>query len=374
MARNGYPFDVRLLSLSLEQFRTYSGATLALGEGSLHLLIGKNGVGKTNLIEAVSVLSLTRSCRGAEDEDLRTWGTDHYRVRGDVEADDGRTMRLEVVSVIHPRKKRACFVADVQKPVGDYAGTLPVASFLPEDLTLFRGSPAERRRFLDQILGQVSPEYLQALSGYQQVLKQRNSLLKALRESGSPQDLLPWEEQLARHGALLTMMRQELLQTVNLTLPDELSRLGETWDAPHLLYERQTASTTVEELERELLGLLLQHRRRDMDMLSTSVGPHREDWQLVAGGRPIPTWGSRGQERVALIALVLLQVAYLEIRRGERPIILLDDVFSELDAGHQQALLSSLSGHQILLSGTDVPEGLHDGIVWHVSPGQAIRA
>lgn len=365
---------MRLLSLTLEQFRSYPSLELDLAQGSLHLFIGRNGAGKTNLLEAVSVLSLLESCRGAEEDNLRSWNTDHYRVKGEAETDDGRKVRLEVVSVATPRRKRASFVSDVQKTAGEYSGTLPVASFLPEDLTLFRGSPAERRRFLDQILAQVSQEYGQALSEYQQVLKQRNALLKGLRDGGREEDLLPWEQQLATHGAVLTVMRLELLHTINMTLRDELSRLGESWESPELRYDRQTTATTAIALEQELRELLLKSRGRDREMLSTSVGPHREDWQMYASGRPLPSWASRGQERVALIALVLLQVAFLEIRRGEKPVILLDDVFSELDSVHQDALLRSLSGHQMLLSGTHLPEHTLDAVVWNVTPGSAKRA
>lgn len=365
---------MRLLSLQLEQFRTYPGLSLDLGEGSIHLLLGQNGAGKTNLLEAISVLSLTRSLRGSDDDDLRTWGNDHYRVQGRAETDTGQIITLETVSVTTPRRRRACFINDVQKPVGEYAGTLPTVAFLPEDLGLFRGPPSERRRFLDQVLCQVSQEYMRSLSSYQQVLKQRNTLLRTLKDGGDPDSLTPWEKQMAEYGAVITLLRLELLQTINLSLQDELSRLGEKWAEPSLQYDRETQSTTQEDLCEELKALFQRSRPRDREMLSTSVGPHREDWQLVAGERPLPTWASRGQERIALIALLLLQVAFVELRRGERPVILLDDVLSELDSGHQNFLLQSLHGHQILLSGTHMPEAMDSLIVWHVMPGQVLRA
>lgn len=360
---------MRLLSLSLEHFRTYPSLEVDLSGGQLHVFLGPNGIGKTNLLEAVSVLSLTKSCRGVEDDDLRTWNSEFYRVRGTIEQDGGTQQRIEVVSMALPRKKRACFINDVQKTVGEYAGTFPVVCFLPEDLAIFRGPPAERRRFLDQLLCQVSPEYLLALSAYQQALKQRNSLLRMLRKGGDSGDLAPWEQQLAVHGGLLSQMRLELLQTINLTLPDEMARLGERWDAPTLRYLRETQAATATDIALELRDRLREARPRDIELQSTGIGPHREDWELLGGGRSTVHWASRGQERVALLALVLLQVAYLELRRGEKPLIVLDDVCSELDADHQRALLGSLRGHQILLSSTHVPDGLEHIVRWQVVQG-----
>lgn len=366
---------MRLLELSLEQFRTYHACTVALGSGDIHVLIGENGAGKTNFLEAVSVLSLTRSCRGSDEEDLRTWEKEHYRIRGTVEADDGRTRTLEVVSVAEPRRKRGCFVNDVRTTTGEYVGTLPTVSFLPEDLGLFHGAPAERRRFIDQLLAQVSPEYHVALSTYQQALRQRGAALRALAHGGDRGMLSPWEEQLAAAGAVITMLRLELLQTVNLSLASELTRLGESWNEPHMAYLRATSSAEHAALRAELAERLRATRERDIEAQTTTTGPHRDDWQILGGGRPLPSWASRGQTRVALIALLLLQVAYLEVRRGERPVILLDDVFSELDAAHQEALLASLSGHQMFLSGTALPPAMPAGVtVWNVGSGSLTPA
>lgn len=366
---------MRLLELHLEHFRTYRACTVAFGDADIHVLLGQNGAGKTNLLEAVSVLSLTRSCRGSEEEDLRTWEAEHYRVRGRAVADDGRALTLEVVSVAVPRRQRGCFINDVRKAAGEYAGTLPTVSFLPEDLGLFHGAPAERRRFLDQLLAQVSPEYHASLAVYQQALRQRSAALRALAHGGDRGVLGPWEERLASAGAAVTVLRLELLQTVNLSLHAELARLGEAWSEPHLAYARATAATEVSALQAELAERLRASRDRDIEAQTTTVGPHRDDWQLVADGRPLPSWASRGQARVALIALLLLQVAYLEVRRGERPVVLLDDVFSELDGAHQEALLGSLSGHQMLLTGTSLPPHMPRGVaVWRVDAGGVTRA
>src|SRR3989344_8842383 len=154
--------------------------------------MGRNGSGKTNLLEAISVLSLTHSSLHSEEEDLRQWGTDFYRLSAMVESDDGTQSKLEIVSQVLPRKAKACFVNDVKTQASAMVGSFPTVLFLPQDLELFTGSPANRRRFLDTILSQVSPEYFELLNQYGKLLKQRNALLRRIAErSADPSELIP---------------------------------------------------------------------------------------------------------------------------------------------------------------------------------------
>lgn len=364
---------MRLLTLELTQFRSYPRLTLDLSGGDVHVLVGENGAGKTNVLEAVSILSLTRSCLGAEEGDIVGWGTDYYRVRSEAMNDAGERSILEVVSQQAPRVQKACFINDVRRPVEDVVGVMPTVVFLPQELQLFTGAPALRRKFLDRLLCQVSPEYLRALSRYQKVLKQRNSLLKRVAQGrASHGDLSAWDEQLVLHGVPLTLARLELIGTLQLTLPEEIASLGESWAEVAMVYERRGTACDAEPLAAEYRALLAEHRERDCLLQSTCVGPHREDWHLSADGRPIQSFASRGQQRCALLALLLLQVSYLELRCGERPVILLDDVFSELDESHRRALLESLAGYQVLISTTHMPEGDFPVRRWSVAGGQAL--
>ena len=158
---------MRLLELSLTQFRRHRSLTLQMTAPCV-LFLGSNGSGKTNLLEAMTMLSLGKSGLGIEDEMLRSWETDFYRVQAIVASDSGEEKRLEVVSQVAPRVQKASFINDVRVPLSQFVGSLPTVTFLPRDLDLFTGAPAERRRFLDQLLCQVSPPYLQALSQFQQ--------------------------------------------------------------------------------------------------------------------------------------------------------------------------------------------------------------
>jgi DNA replication and repair protein RecF len=350
---------VRLQSLQLQHFRNYASQDVSFDGASTQIFVGENGSGKTNLLEAISVLSLTKSCRGRDDGELVEWGQSHYRVRARARTDADDEKTLEVVCEVSPRKKKACFVNDVRATAAGFVGVLPTVIFLPQDLLLFSGPPGERRRFLDQLLSQVSPQYLSELSSYQKILQQRNALLRAIAEHEQPEDaLIPWDAQLSAHGSRITVARLELMETLNLSFAAELDAIGEDWPDVRLRYDRKTAQTSAEAIEREMREILERNRQRELAMLSTSVGPHREDWQAYVEDRPVPTFASRGQERSAVLALLLLEVSYLELRRGEKPVVLLDDAFSELDDRHQASLLSALGAHQVLMTSTRVPDGV----------------
>ena len=353
---------MRINCLQLEHFRSYNSLDLNFSKDDICIFVGENGAGKTNILESISILSLLRSCIGADEKDLVNWGKGHYRIRGAVKADSGEEKQLEVVSQQEPRIQKACFENDVKVSVEHMIGLFPTVVFLPQDLQLFTGAPAQRRKFLDRLLSQVSPEYLSQILQYQKVLKQRNSLLKRIAE-GKAQDseLDLWDDQLALLAAPITIARLELIGTLQLTFPEEMRSLGEkTWSDIKLSYARKGEATNEAELRLEYRLILLNNRKRDCILQSTSVGPHREDWHVLVDGRSVDTFASRGQQRTSLLALLLLQVSYLELRWGEKPLILLDDVFSELDDSHQKCLLQSLRGYQVFMTTTKIPHGIEN--------------
>lgn len=364
---------MRLLSLDLRQFRNYQQQTVAFTDANVQLFVGRNGSGKTNLLEAVSILSITRSCRGRDDEEMVTWDHDFYRLKADVISDSGDRSVLEAVCEISPRKKKGFFINDVKTALTGIVGFLPTVTFLPEDLELFTGPPAERRRFIDQLLSQLSSGYLTALSQYQKLLHQRNALLKRIASGMDGESSLDlWDRECADRAAIITLARLELMETLNLSFAEEFSSLGEAWPDVELRYERKGDARTIGDLEAEYRMLLGVNRQRDILLQSTSVGPHREDWQVWKNGRALPSFASRGQGRTAVLALLQLQVSYLELRRGEKPVILLDDAFSELDDEHQSALLKSLQGRQVLMTATRVPPGAEHAHIFRVEAGMIV--
>jgi len=379
---------MRVRSFTLQQFRSYATLDFACGAEDVSVLQGPNAAGKTNLLEALSILSSGRSFLGAEEDDLITWGHDYYRLRARLLSDAKEEQTIEIVSQRLPRRARVGFVNDVRLPISRLTGVLPAVSFLPQDLELFTGSPARRRDLLNDLLVQVSPEFAASFVSYQKFLKQRNALLRRIREgTGRPQDLAVWEEGLAREGAVITLSHLELLKVLQCTLEEELRALGESWQEVALTYDRHPSArsgssplgsargcdgqaTTREGIEAELAHDLLHFRERDLLIGSTTIGPHRHDWRIDADGRSLATFASRGQQRTAVLALLFLQVSYMEVRRGEKPLILLDDVFSELDQAHQERLMTSLKGHQVFLTTTHAVPGISSATVWEVGGGK----
>ncbi len=368
---------MRLLSLTLDQFRNYGSLRLDFSQRDVQFFVGENGSGKTNILESISVLSLTKSFLGLEEQDVKQWGTEFYRVRGRIRSDRGEERDLEVVSQVTPRRQKVCFRNDVRTPLSAMVGELPTVIFLPQDLSLFTGAPAERRRFLDQILCQVSPEYFLALMEYQKILKQRNSLLKACADGRAEREHLePWNAELARKGALITLQRLELTETFLLTLTEETRALAEQWESVGIAYQRSgSTARTLGGLESDLLASFAQNTERDIILQSTTAGPHRDDWQLEADGHLLPSFASRGQQRVAVLALLFLEASYLELRRGEKPVIVLDDIFSELDDRHRERVESAFAGHQVFMTMTHLPaDGGAAGKIWRVEKGKAMTS
>ena len=361
---------MRIQRLQLEQFRSYRKLDWVLPEASIHLLLGRNGAGKTNILESIGVLSEGESFLGRDEEELVLWGEQYYRIRAEIRSDTKEENVLEAVSERSPRKRRAFFVRDVRAPAKEFFGILPTVIFLPQDLDLFTGSPAHRRRLLDRTLQQVSPRYRMTLDTYQKTLKQRAALLRHIAQgTGRRDDLALWNAILAKEGAQVTLRRLELLEVLQCTLSEELHRLGEAWDQPAFQYERTSKARTADSIEEEILQELARIEERDILLQATSTGPHRDDWGIRVSDRDLPSFASRGQQRTAVLALLFLLGSYLELQRGEKPVILLDDVFSELDTNHQKALLSAFCDHQVFITATHAPKSLAEAMIWQVEEG-----
>lgn len=362
---------VRLLSLSLEYFRSYERLELTMGSNPMQLLVGRNGSGKTNIVEAVGYLSQGRSCLGVKPEDVIRWGKGHFRVRAQTISDTGTKNTLEVVFQQLPTRATACFLSDVRVPFAAFIGSLPSVSFLPQDLDIFTGPPSQRRGFLDSLLVQLDPAYLPLRMRLERTLKQRNALLKRIDAGEAPEnDLLTWDDELASVGAGIQRARLVLADSISKQLPAMFSRLGEEWKKVEFVYIRSTMGREEEIIRTELLALLSDRRIKDIPAGTTTAGPHRDDWDVLIDGRSMGVVASRGQQRAGFVALLFISVALLAERKKEKPIILLDDVLSELDTMHQEVLLKHCSDYQTIVTTAHLLPELEMGDVWEVGEGQ----
>ncbi len=333
--------------LELHQFRCYDAFTME-PDPSINLIIGGNAQGKTSILEGIHTLSLGRSYKTQTDGPLIKQGSDFARLHGRVRR-GGRPQSFELV-LSHAGKKASVNGVE-QARLSDYAGRLRTVVFAPEDLSVVKGGPAERRGFLDVEISQLDRLYVGHLSRYRKLLKERNERLKQLKPSDTEDALLDvLGEQLAHYGRKLIRARAAFVERLSAKLRDIHPALSEEDDF-RIAYQPSVDEGGHSRLLRE---------RRAYDLLrgSTSTGPHRDDLGFYYGEHPVREIASQGQIRTIALALKLAVVDLLAEER-DPPLVLLDDVFSELDRERQKKLLGRLEGGtQIFITATDL-SGIH---------------
>ncbi len=340
--------------LYLKNFRNYREATVTAPPG-LILIAGANGAGKTNLLEAFHFLALGRSFRTNRDRDLVRHGDDALAVRATVQSPRGeQTLELAYDAA----GKRAAINGEIVPRLVDYVGTLAVVAFGPDDLALVKDEPAARRRFLDTWLSQQSREYLYALQRYHAVLRSRNALLA--RAAPRPQ-IEPFDYELVTTGARLTLLRAKAAAALGPAAASaygELVPQGEKFAveyAPSVPLGDGAEQGIVSAFERKLREAREEEERRRQ----TLVGPHRDDLSLEITARDARRFASEGQQRTAALSLRIAQFRLLREKRGDPPLLLLDDVASELDDERQRRLAGVVArAEQIWLTATRPPAGI----------------
>jgi DNA replication and repair protein RecF len=350
-----------IVRLRLHGFRNYAEVTVRFGPG-LNVIHGRNAQGKTNLLEAIATLALTRSPRTTSSSDLLLWSEDAALAEADVArppADVTLSVRFQR-DVATGRVGRVTSVDGKPRPARAMLGVCPVVLFWPEDLALVRGGPEGRRRFLDVILAQTDQQAVAHMSRYRRVLEQRNSLLHQLRlGTGARDSLQSFTTELAHHGAWLSVARARLVEALAplaaLSLRD-LSGQREQIALRYAPVHVDAVAGTVEAAEQALLDTLGRRMPEEIARGVTLAGPHRDDIAFDLDGRPARGNASQGQQRSIVLACKLAEVNYLQNTAGVAPVILLDDVLSELDPdrrGRLLALLAQGAQHQVLVTTTE---------------------
>jgi len=360
---------VQVSRLELRDFRNYERAEVRLAAG-LTVICGPNGAGKTNLLEGIYFGCTGRSPRTSNERELIRRGASVTRVTLDVE-DQTERHRLEVGFEPGAQKRVSLDGSSVEGAPGAESRPL-VSVFMPERLELVKGAPSARRAHLDRFVAALWPSRAETRAAYSRALAQRNALLARLRAGASSRAALAaWDAELARHGTQLMEDRREAVDGLRPEFAGLAARLGLPADA-ELRYRPRSVATSAEELTAEL-G---ERHGADLERGFTAHGPHRDELQLLLAGSSLRSYGSQGQQRVALLALLFSERALLEERRGRPPLMLLDDVMSELDAERRDLLAGLLaSGGQAVVTATE-PEhvpGPPPGRV-EVTDGQVVRS
>jgi DNA replication and repair protein RecF len=351
---------VRVVSLALRDFRSYHDVEVSLGDG-LTVVAGPNGAGKTNLLEGLYFGCIGRSCRTANEREVVHFGASATRVVVRSLGEDG-PHELSVGFAPGQPKRLRVDGAPVERLIDSPARPL-VSVFLPDRLELIKGAPALRRAHVDQFVAALWPGRSETRRAYAQSLAQRNALIARIRSGrGSRESLSSWDAQLARHGVALMADRDRAIAAI----AEPAQRIGAALGLESELsvsYRPRSAAVEPEDLVRELSERVEQ----DVERGFTAHGPHRDELATRLGGRDLRAYGSQGQQRVALLALLLAEREAILAHRGTAPVMLLDDVMSELDQVRRQALVDLLrtgSGQSVITT-TDlehIPGATEDGV------------
>lgn len=341
-------------SVRLSNFRNYPRLEVQL-HPKLNLLIGPNARGKTSVLESLYCLSTTRSFRATADEEVIAFDSDSASVEGEFEqGDSAERLRIEFR---RGRGKALYIDGKKQARLSTALGRLPAVIFSPDDLFLVKGGPVLRRRFLNTALLQMEPAYLADLQQYERALRQRNALLRAANRPSDP-EIAAWDEPLVRYGTSLTSRRAEAVARLAAHAGGALKDLTGGGERLELGYAPSVPDAGEGKSAQDAFREALQRRRAEERIRgATLTGPHRDDLVLSVNGKPLKKFGSQGQQRTAALALKLAELALLTEATGKAPLILFDDVMSELDAERQAFFLKRLlSGGQAVLTGTEASD------------------
>lgn len=332
-----------LRTVKLHDFRGYELKDFELSN-SINVIFGPNARGKTNFLEAIYLLGVGDSFRAKRTEEMVRFGQELGRVFGEVVDENGETIEVEVIvngGVVMGKtvNKRKYIIDGVSKRRKDLIGIMPLTLFRPEDVELVSGSPDVRRKYMDKILIQTDKIFDNSLSTYEQALRRRNKLLDAIREGTATRYALAfWDGLLIKHGQIVQEKRRELVDYIN-----ALFQKSELFNKLKIEYDASTISES----------RLAQYKDAETAMGYTLVGPHKDDLIMKDGSRNLSVYGSRGEQRMAVLAMKMGEIYFLEEKTKKKAVLLLDDIFSELDDEHKQEVLRVMAGRQVIVTTAD---------------------
>lgn len=345
---------MNITRLCLSNYRNYSNLNLNVNNG-LNVVEGINASGKTNLVEAIYFCGVGKSPRTSKDKDLIKWGEQNARIIINIDK-KYRSHRIDVMVAQNGQKRIAIDGANILR-MGELMGVLNIVFFSPDDMKMIKESPQERRTFMDISLCQQNKTYFYTLLKYNKILNQRNKLLKTASSLNELKDTLPvWNTQLAEEGARLVLSRLAFLNTINPIADSFHRKITGDKEGLTLTYERSYGGTNYTELYEDLLSKLSANIEKEYSLGYTLTGLHRDDFSIISNNIELRSFGSQGQQRTAALSIKLAEISYFERITGETPVLILDDVFSELDKKRREALLSATNNVQTILTCTEYNE------------------
>lgn len=360
---------MKVKGLQLQNFRNFDLQEFSFEPG-VNILLGDNAQGKTNVIEALWLFSACKSFRVSDDKPLLRIGQPRAAIYGEYERND-RIYRP--CMKFYEEKRREIFLNNVAVRPREIVGQFPAVLFYPDHLSLVKGSPELRRKFLDLALCQTDPSLLPVLNEYNKVHQQRNALLKQYRERIDAKTALDiWDEKIASLSAKIAWKRSEFLTAMEPFAQKVMEEISGGRERLNLEYKTVCAlpARDVEDLEDKFFYALKTHREKDLMSGHTSTGIHRDDFEIYVNGENAKIYASQGQQRSCVMALKMAEADLLRQATGEFPIMLFDDVFSELDPDRRNYIIDRIRGRQVILSCCEDTGDFKDAKIFRIRGGQ----
>lgn len=337
-------------NIKLNDFRNYENAFISFSEGT-NIIYGNNAQGKTNILESIFLFCTARSHRRASDKEMIRRGADFANI--EISFTDGIRDYDGKMRILDGKKKSVLINSVNIKKISHIADYINVVMFSPDDLSVIKDSPSYRRRFYDMSISQISPAYVSLLNEYIKILNQRNNLLKEIKKTGNDDTLEIWDNYLIDLSCRITKYRCELTKR----LCDEAKKThseisGEELDIKYISNCGENTDNT-EKLKEEMGEKIKKTRRRDIETGTSNTGCHRDDFVFLINGSDVKIYGSQGQQRSVILSLKLALTEIIKSVRGAYPIILLDDIMSELDESRRRYVSQKIEGKQVILTCTD---------------------
>ena len=336
---------MKLINLAIVNFRNHKKFKIKFDE-KITLITGKNGSGKTNILEAIHLLSTSKSFRAGYDREMINLDADFARI--DAEISDGDRNKLEMIitksTVFENASSKRVKINKVAKTIYNFCEKTKTVLFTPEDIELITGSPSQRRKYIDLVLFQTGLEYKRASNIYNKALRQRNKLLEMMHEQNIGQSQMDyWTDKILENGMIIQNKRDEFFTFLKEAIKEHGTNLSGKEQVLGINYKKNQ----IDEKRLEF------YREKEVLAKSTLIGPHRDDFEITMDNLDISAFGSRGQQRSAILALKLSEVDYFTQFLFEQPVLLLDDIFSELDKNHREAVMKVMSGQQTIITSTE---------------------
>ena len=342
---------MKINDLTLTNFRNHNNLKINF-DSNVTLITGDNGSGKSTILEAIYILSVGRLKASRYDRDLIQYGKDFCSVKANIQTkEDDLDMELQIIKSerFDNASIKKAKINKVVKSIQYFTGVFNSVLFSPGDIQLITGSPSERRKYIDNILSQIDLDYKRNLNNYLQATRQRNKLLENINKGfGGQNEIGFYTDQILNHGKAIQEKRSKMFEDIEPIVSKYGRNLNNKKTELKINYKKNEISE-----ER-----LQEYKSREIAAMTTLLGPHRDDFEILFDGHDISNFGSRGEQRSCVLSLKIAEMEFIEKKKGDKPVLLLDDIFSELDGKHQEAVTNCIENNQTILTSTSTPSFL----------------